>query len=116
MRPPERPGRRGPRARGGRDEEPVRLGDSLAALSARLGAGSAPTVAVIFGRWEAIVGSGVASHVRPLRLVGSTLVVGADHPAWVTQVRHLAPEILEQLKEACAEGDVPERIEVRVLR
>jgi len=31
-------------------------------------------------------------------------------------VRHLTPQILEELKKACAEGDVPERIEVRVLR
>lgn len=73
-------------------------------------------MAVIFGRWEEIVGPAIASHVHPLRLVGATLVVGADHPAWVTQVRHLTPEILDQLREACAEGGVPERIEVRVLR
>lgn len=116
MNPPEAPGRRGPRVRASADAEPVRLADSLAALSARLGAGSAAAVAVIFGRWEAIVGPAIASHVRPLRLVGSTLVVGVDHPAWVTQVRHLTPEILEQLKEACAERDAPERIEVRVLK
>jgi len=92
------------------------LGDSLAAVSARLGAGPASAVAAIFGHWEAIVGPAIAAHVHPLRLAGSTLVVGADHPAWVTQVRHLTPQILEELKKACAEGDVPERIEVRVLR
>lgn len=119
MKPDDRFGRsrrRGSRRGASSDEEPISLGESLAALSARLGAGSAPAVGVIFGRWEAIVGPAIASHVRPLRLVGSTLVVGADHPAWVVQVRHLSPEILEELKKACPDGASPERIEVRVLR
>jgi predicted nucleic acid-binding Zn ribbon protein len=78
--------------------------------------GNARTVAVVFGHWEAIVGPAIAVHVHPLRLEGATLFVGADHPAWVTQVRHLAPQILERVSEACAEGEAPERLEVRVLR
>ena len=32
---------------------------------------------------------------------GSTLVVSADHPAWATQMRHLAPDILARLREVC---------------
>lgn len=95
--------------------EPLRIGDSLADLTARLGVGSASTVAAVFGGWEEIVGPAVASHVHPLKLEGPTLFVGADHPAWVTQVRHLAPHILERISEACSGGDAPQRIEVRVI-
>jgi len=123
MRSPKnpRPGPgRGPARAGhrrvGAGDEPVPLSESLAALSDRLGTGSARTVTAVFGNWEAIVGPAIAAHVRPQKLEGRTLFVAADHPAWVTQVRHLAPIMLERLGEACAEGEAPERIEVRVER
>jgi predicted nucleic acid-binding Zn ribbon protein len=114
MRFPKNP-KPGPR-RVSTGDEPVPLSESLAALSDRLGAGSARTVAAVFGNWEAIVGPAIAAHVEPQRLEGRTLFVVADHPAWVTQVRHLTPLMLERLSERCAEGEAPERIEVRVAR
>jgi len=70
---------------------------------------------VIFGHWEEIVGPSMAAHVRPQRLRDDTLVVVADHPAWATQVRHLAADILNSVRAACggaAEG--PRNLEVRV--
>ncbi|MGH9029094.1 MAG: DUF721 domain-containing protein [Acidimicrobiales bacterium] len=116
-----RPSGRPPRPKRGRrsaspDEDPVRLTESLASVSAQLGAGPAGAVGTIFGRWEQIVGSVVAGHVRPLRLDSDTLVVGVDHPAWVTQIHHLAPTILERLSEACGEDEAPRQLQVRVLR
>jgi len=109
----------GPNSRGGRrgrsDDDPLSITESLASVSARLGVGSPASVTVIFGHWDEIVGPAVAAHVHPLRIEGTTLLVGADHPAWVTQVRHLAPHILERMSEACADGEAPERIDVRVI-
>jgi len=113
--PPRRPAASG-RISGNESSEPVPLSESLEALSARIGAGSAGTLAVVFGQWEAIVGPAVAAHVRPLRLESAALFVGVDHPAWVTQVKHLTPQILERLREACGEAEAPERLEVRVER
>ena len=92
----------------------MRLAESLRALATRLGVGSAQTVTAVFGHWDAIVGPAVAAHVHPLRLEGTTLFLGADHPAWVTQVRYLTPQILERLAEACEVGEAPQRLEVRV--
>jgi predicted nucleic acid-binding Zn ribbon protein len=54
--------------------------------------------------------------VHPLKLENDTLFVATDHPAWVTQLHHLAPQILERLSKACAEGEAPKRLEVRVVR
>ena len=56
----------------------------------------------------------MAAHVRPVRLLDDALVVGVDHPAWASQVRHLAPDILDRVRVACGEGHAPTRLEIRV--
>ena len=92
----------------------VRVGDALGEVASRMGAGRADVVGAVFGRWDEIVGAAVAAHVRPVRVEGVTLVVSADHPAWATQMRHLAPDILTRLHEVCGTGDALERLDVRV--
>jgi predicted nucleic acid-binding Zn ribbon protein len=115
--PPEpNTGRGAPDDRGRSAHGPVRLADALGALASRLGAGRTEVVGIIFNRWEDIVGTAVAAHIRPVRIVGTTLVLHADHPAWATHIRLLAPDILGALSRECAPNDVPERIEVRVRR
>jgi predicted nucleic acid-binding Zn ribbon protein len=42
---------------------------------------------LVFARWEELVGAELAAHSQPMRLQDSTLVVGADHPAWATRAR-----------------------------
>jgi predicted nucleic acid-binding Zn ribbon protein len=111
---PVRPGGRSRRGR--RSDGPVPLAESLGALSDRLGVGQVDVVTVVFSRWEELVGPAVASHVQPQRIDGATLVVIADHPAWATQLRHLAPEILARVAEVCAPAPGPERLEIRVRR
>jgi predicted nucleic acid-binding Zn ribbon protein len=91
----------------------VHVSDALGAVSKRLGGPRPDVLNAIFGRWPAIVGDAMAAHVRPIRLQGQTLVVACDHPAWATQVRHLAPEILDRVRDACGDS-APEGIEVRV--
>jgi len=93
---------------------PVPMADVLGAVAGRMGLGRTDIIATVFGRWEELVGSSVASHVRPLRLVGDTLIVSADHPAWATQIRHLAPEILERMASEFGPGGAPVRLEIRV--
>lgn len=93
---------------------PVPLVDALGVVAGRLGLGPTDLVTTVFGHWEALVGPALAAHVRPLRLDGETLVVSVDHPAWATQVRHLAPEILERLDDACGGTGAPVRLDIRV--
>ncbi len=93
---------------------PVPMSEALGAVAGRLGIGGTDLIALVFGRWEDLVGPSVAAHVRPVRLVGNTLVVSADHPAWATQIRHLAPEILERVASEFSGDGTPVRLEIRV--
>jgi len=110
--PPRRPFRRDERGRV--TQGPVRIGDALGEVASHLGAGRADVVGTVFGRWNEIVGASVAEHVRPVRIDGNTLILHADHPAWATQIRLLASEILTALSNACGPDEAPERIDVRV--
>jgi predicted nucleic acid-binding Zn ribbon protein len=111
---PGEPGRYRPDGRGRNTDGPVHLSEALAALSKRIGIAAPDVLSVVFGRWEELVGSAMAAHVRPLKLQERTLVLAADHPAWATQVRHLAAEIIAKIAAACAPAEPPERLEVRV--
>ncbi|MHB8439765.1 MAG: DUF721 domain-containing protein [Acidimicrobiales bacterium] len=100
--------------RGRSDEGPVPVSAVLSELGRRMGMAGSDVLGAIFVRWQDIVGASIAAHVKPIQLRDRTLVVGADHPAWATQMRHLTPEILEKLRAACGAQEAPERIEVRV--
>jgi predicted nucleic acid-binding Zn ribbon protein len=93
---------------------PVPMSEALGAVAGRLGLGRTDLISVVFGRWEELVGSSVAAHVRPVRLVAGTLIVSADHPAWATQIRQLAPEILQRVASEFGGEDTPVRLEIRV--
>jgi predicted nucleic acid-binding Zn ribbon protein len=90
------------------------MAEALGSVAGRLGLGRTDLISLVFGRWEELVGSSVASHVRPVRLVHGTLIVSADHPAWATQIRHLAPEILERVASELGGEGAPVRLEIRV--
>jgi predicted nucleic acid-binding Zn ribbon protein len=100
--------------RGRSAEGMVRIGDALGEVASHLGAGRADVVGVVFGRWDDVVGPAIAAHVRPVRVDGVTLVVSADHPAWATQLRHLAPDILARLDEVCGTQNALQRLDVKV--
>jgi len=95
-------------------EDPMPLAESLQAVSERMGMAGPDVLRIVFGSWEDVVGTALAAHVHPLRLQDATLVVVADHPAWATQVRHLASDVLGRLREVCGASHAPERLEVRV--
>lgn len=117
---------RGPRRRWARgaDHGPRRLDDSLGEVLEDLapprgdaddarGACPGPgTWTAVFARWEEVVGEAMARHVRPLRLDGTTLVVAVDQPPWATQLRVLAPRILERV--GALAGEPLEALEVVV--
>jgi len=54
--------------------------------------------AAVLGRWEHLVGAGIAAHSTPQSLHEGTLVVAAESTAWATQLRLLAPRILQRLR------------------
>jgi predicted nucleic acid-binding Zn ribbon protein len=100
---------------GGPDSGPQQVGEAIAKVLSRIGAAPSPqTMELVFTRWDDLVGSDLAAHSQPMRLQNSTLVVGADHPAWATRVRMDAERILARMRQL---GDTTiERIEVVVQR
>lgn len=107
-----------------RNDEPVRLGDSLHDVVRSLrpdedmhsNGTHASTTALggVFGRWDEAVGDALAAHVQPVKLDGTTLVVQVDDPAWATQLKFLESTLKQRLAEIA--GATIERIDVRVAR
>lgn len=96
-----------------RDAPPRPLKDSLDRFARQLGASEAGPLATVFAHWDEVVGESVAAHARPLSLVRGVLRVAVDQPGWATQLKYLAPQLVERINEAAGAGLV-ERIEVRV--
>ena len=92
------------------DHGPQPIGRSLDAVTGRLGMGASATNARLFAAWGEIVGQAMADHVRPVRMDEASLVVTVDHPAWATQIRHLADDILTRVAAATGRT-APGRIE-----
>ncbi len=99
----------------GRGTEPQPLGASLEAVSRRLGIDDGRALGRLFTHWLDIVGTGLAEHVRPVRVDRERLVVSVDHPAWATEVRHLSARLLDRVVEEAGLPS-PERVDVRIRR
>lgn len=100
-----------PLRREGASADPRPVGESLDALAQRFGVDEARSHSAVFNRWEQAVGPAVAAHARPLYLRDGELVVAVDHPAWATQLRLLADQLLARLSP---EGGPPIAARVRV--
>ena len=93
--------------------EPSSVRSSLDRVMRRLGGPSADATTGIFGRWEELVGDGVAANSRPVALRDTTLVIAVTDPAWATQLRFLESQIVTRLQVELGARTVTE-IEVRV--
>jgi predicted nucleic acid-binding Zn ribbon protein len=51
----------------------------------------------VMGRWPEIVGSHIAAHCTPEEFNDGVLTVRTDSPAWATELRMLAPQLLAKL-------------------
>lgn len=91
---------------GGRD--PVLLGDGLDRLLLDRGWQVDIAAGSVMGRWPVIVGLDVARHCTPVTFDDGVLVVRADSTAWATQLRLMAPTLLQRLAEEAGEGVVGE--------
>ena len=94
--------------------EPISLTQSLDSVMRSLRGTSRTQIGGVFGRWDDAVGEAIATHVRPVRLDGTVLVVEASDPSWATQVKFLTATIIERLRTVA--GVELERVDVRVAR
>ena len=94
-------------------EEPAPLGSTLDRVVGHLGGPSADALTRLYRNWDDLAGARLAPHSRPLSLRGGVLVIAVDDPAWATQVRFLAPTLLERFRDGLGGAEVTE-VEVKV--
>ena len=89
------------------------MADSLDRVTRAFGAPRAQLLAAVFSHWEELVGPEIAAHAQPRSLRDGVLVVAADQPAWATQLRYLAAELLARVRAEAAAAEITE-IQIRV--
>src|SRR4051794_34828760 len=86
------------------DRDPQLLGATAQAVVEERGWEPDLKAGAVSGRWAELVGTDIAEHCRPERLVGGELVVVAESTAWATQLRLLAPGMVRALTERLGPG------------
>ena len=89
-----------------RREDPELLNTALGDLLSARGWQARAAVGSVFGNWPAIVGPQVAAHTHPDTFNQGELTVAADSDAWASQLRLLAPQILQRLAEELGEETI----------
>ncbi|HEY6496476.1 MAG TPA: DUF721 domain-containing protein [Trebonia sp.] len=89
-----------------RRDDPQPLTAAFGGLLSARGWREKAAVGSVFGHWVDIVGPQLALHTRPESFESGELTVSADSPAWATQVRLMAPQLLKRLAEELGHGAV----------
>jgi predicted nucleic acid-binding Zn ribbon protein len=89
-----------------RRDDPQPLTAAVGGLLSARGWREKAAVGAVFGHWQDIVGPQLALHTRPETFDSGELTVSADSPAWATQVRLMAPQLLKRLAEELGHGTV----------
>lgn len=92
---------------------PAPLSRDLDALMAHLGAPPVDAVRALGERWETIVGSDAAPHVRLGGVDHGTVVVEVDAPAWATRLRFGSRDLIAAIEREVG-PEVVSRVEVQV--
>src|SRR3954469_18893275 len=93
------------------DDDPQPLGRLVDSLVSAQDWSEHTKVGTVFGRWSTLVGPDIAAHCEPPTLTEGELLIVAESTAWATQLRLLAPTILNRLR-ASVGGDVVTRLRV----
>jgi predicted nucleic acid-binding Zn ribbon protein len=94
------------------ERDPAVLGDAVSALIDDRNWTQTLTAAGLLPRWEQIVGADIASHCRPERLEAGELTCIAESTAWATQLRLMAPQVVDKIAADLGPGVVA-RLRVR---
>ncbi len=97
------------------EQDAVPVAASLERVAARIGAPHPRAVSAVFGRWAEVVGPEIAAHTEPRSLGETTLVIAVDDSRWVSQLKWMAPQLVQRLNDA-AKVQAVTRIDVRLER
>lgn len=92
---------------------PRRLEEALDQVASGLKAPRAQVLRMVFEAWDELVGSVMAAHSSPVRLVDGELAVAVDDPAWATEMRFFSGELIGRIN-AAAEEEAVTSLTVRV--
>jgi predicted nucleic acid-binding Zn ribbon protein len=94
-----------------RRDDPQPLTAAVGGLLSNRGWRQRAAMGTVFGEWARIVGPDLAAHTKPQTFDDGELLIAADSPAWATQVRLLAPDLLRRLGTELGHG-VVQRVRV----
>ena len=97
----------------GKPSGPRRLEEALDQVASGLKAPRVQVLKMVFEAWEDFVGSVMAAHSSPARLVDGELVVSVDDPAWATEMKFFSGELIDRINTA-AEEEAVTSLTVRV--
>jgi hypothetical protein len=78
-------------------DEPTRIAGQLASMAAAWGMENPLESARIVARWRQIVGPDIAAKCRPTSLRAGVLKVRTDSPAWASEFRFVAPQVIGRI-------------------
>ncbi|HEX5615315.1 MAG TPA: DUF721 domain-containing protein [Acidimicrobiia bacterium] len=97
------------------DREPRPLRDALTEVSRDLGMPPPDLLSEVLAAWPSVVGDDLAPHARARSLRAGELTVQVDAPAFVTELRYRAPQLVDALERHLGRR-VVERLRVVVGR
>ncbi|MCY1158617.1 MAG: hypothetical protein MOP51_1641, partial [Citricoccus sp.] len=86
--------------------DPRMLGDVFGRLVTDRGWTSPVAVGSVLSRWDELVGADIALHCRPESFENEVVAVRCDSTAWATQLKLLAPALLQRFEQALGPGIV----------
>ena len=88
------------------DRDPQKLTNTLGRLMRDQGWEVDVAVHGVMARWPSIVGPEMAEHCKPESYEDTQLTVRTSSPAWATQLKLLAPDLIRRLNAELGEGTV----------
>lgn len=77
---------------------PKKVGFGVDRVMKHLDAPTPSIVEAVFSRWPELVGDVIADHVRPARITNGELVIEAESAEWMSEMRWMSEEILNQIR------------------
>lgn len=56
--------------------------------------------AQVLQAWNAVVGSTIAKHARPVAVENAKIIVEVDHPVWKSELQYRKSQIIEKLNRS----------------
>ena len=89
-----------------RNDEPVPLRDAIERVGRELGLAGPDVVDTLTAHWREIVGPAVAEHAQVRSVHRGECTIAVDGPAFATQLRYAANDLVSRVNDHCGEGSV----------